>query len=133
GFGPSTDLQVVVTDFAVNVSPSSATLVAGNSSTHIVTITPQNGPYNSEITLSCASGNLPPQTTCEFNPPAVTPRNGPVTSRLTVTTTARTAAVATAAPPTVVAPKIVTPSAAGSGVAVGPTPPTCASQNHSPP
>ncbi len=128
GFGPATDLQVVVTDFALDASPASATLVAGDSSTHTVTITPQNGPYNSEITLSCASGNLPPQTTCTFDPPTVTPRNRPVTSRLTVTTTARTNASAPAARPPVVAPKTVTPAAAGSGIAVVPTSLTFPSQ-----
>jgi len=128
GFGPATDLQVVVTDFALSVTPTSATYVAGGSSTHTVTITPQNGPYNSEITLSCASGNLPPQTTCAFDPPTVTPRNGPVTSLLTVTTTARTAAASPATRPTVVAPTVVTPAAAGAGIAVVPTSLTFPSQ-----
>jgi hypothetical protein len=118
GFGPSTDLQVVVTDFSVDVSPGSAALAAGASSTHVVTITPQNGAYNSEITLSCASGNLPPQTTCTFNPPTVTPRGSPVRSTLTMTTTARTAASTPSATP---APKTVFPAATGSGIAVFPT------------
>jgi hypothetical protein len=123
GFGPSADLQVVVTDFSVDVAPPSASLAAGASSTHVVTIAPKNGPYNSEITLSCASGNLPPQTTCTFNPPTVTPGANPVRSTLTVSTTARTAASApsartvTSAP----APKAVVPAAAGSGIAVFPT------------
>jgi len=129
GFGPTNDLQVVVTDFALDVSPGSATVAAGGSSTHTVTITPQNGPYNTEITLSCASGNLPPQTTCTFDPPTVTPHNGPVTSRLTVTTTARTGSQAPAGRrPVVVAPKTITPAAAGAGIAVVPTSLTFPSQ-----
>jgi hypothetical protein len=123
GFGPTVDLQIVVTDFSVDVSPGSATLAAGGSSTHVVTITPQNGPYNSEITLSCASGNLPPQTSCTFNPPTVTPGRNQVKSTLTVTTTARsgalTASSKTAA--SAAAPKAVLPAAAGSGIAVFPT------------
>ncbi|HJZ72831.1 MAG TPA: choice-of-anchor D domain-containing protein, partial [Vicinamibacterales bacterium] len=115
GFGPTADLQIVVRDFAVDVAPPVATLPAGASSTHVVTITPQNGAYNTEITLSCASGNLPPQTTCTFNPPTVTPGASPVRSTLTVSTTARTAATTAAAKPRTIAPR-----AAGSGLALFP-------------
>jgi hypothetical protein len=121
GFGPSTDLQVVVTDFSVEVSPGSATLTAGGSSTHVVTIAPQNGAYNSEITLSCASGNLPPQTACAFNPPTVTPGRNPVRSTLTISTAARTAASTPSSNAAVSAPKAVFPRAAGSGIALFPT------------
>ena len=119
-FGATTDLQVVVTDFAVNVSPAVATLAAGASSTHVVTVTPQNGPYNTEITLGCATGNLPPQTTCTFNPPTVTPGSGAARSTLTVSTTARTAATTTAAVGIPGAPRAFTPRAAGSGLALFP-------------
>ena len=38
-----------------------------------MTVAPQGGAYNSAVTLSCSSGNLPPQTTCVFDPPTVTP------------------------------------------------------------
>jgi hypothetical protein len=123
GFGPTTNLQVVVTDFSVDVSPGLATVTAGGSSTHVVTITPQGGPYNSEITLSCASGNLPPQTTCTFNPPTVTPGRNSVRSTLTISTTARTAAStpSSKAVGTASAPTAVFPRAAGSGIALFPT------------
>jgi hypothetical protein len=121
GFGSSTDLQVVVTDFSVDVSPASVTLAAGASSTHVVTIAPQNGPYNSEITLSCASGNLPPQTTCTFNPPTVRPGASPARSTLTIATTARAAASTPGASRVASAPKAVSPAAAGSGIALFPT------------
>ena len=118
-YGATKDLQITVTDFSVDVSPPSTTLAAGATSQHVVTVTPVNGPYNSEITLSCASGNLPPQTTCTFNPPSVTPGRGPVRSTLTVSTTARTASsTSSAAKPA--PPRVIGPRAAGSGVALFP-------------
>jgi len=119
-FGSTADLQIVVTDFAIDVSPPAATLTAGASSTHVVTVTPQSGAYNTEITLSCASGNLPPQTTCAFNPPTVTPGRSAVRSTLTLSTTARTASSTTSAVGVPAAPKAFTPLAAGSGLALFP-------------
>jgi len=122
-YGATTDLQIVVTDFAVNVLPASATLAAGATSTHVVTVTPQSGAYNSEITLSCSSGNLPPQTTCTFDPPTVTPGRGPARSTLTISTTARSASSAPSAAKSATpaaAPKAIGPLAAGSGVALFP-------------
>jgi len=117
-YGATRDLQITVTDFSVDVSPPLATLAAGATSSHVVTVTPVGGPYNSEITLSCASGNLPPQTTCTFNPPSVTPGRSPARSTLTVSTTVRTAAATTAAAKP--APSALAPRAAGSGVALFP-------------
>src|SRR5262249_31860789 len=101
-------------------SPPVTTLAAGANSTHTVTVTPQNGAYNTEITLNCSSGNLPPQTTCTFDPPTVTPGRNAVRSTLTVTTTARSAAATSASAAGRVAPKAVTPLAAGSGLALFP-------------
>ncbi len=88
GFSAPADLQILVTDYAVDVSPPTATLAPGQSSTHVVTVTPQGGPYNSEVTLSCAAGNLPPQTTCVFNPPTVVPGTAGAQSTLTISTAA---------------------------------------------
>jgi hypothetical protein len=82
------DLQIVVTNFTVTVSPPAVTIAAGQTSSHVVTVSPQNGPYNTPVTLSCASGNLPPQTTCTFDPPTVVPGSAGATSRLTVSTLA---------------------------------------------
>ena len=122
GYGPNADLQIVVTDFNITVAPGTATLNAGDSITQTVTVTPQNGAYNSEITLSCASGNLPPQTTCTFDPPTVTPGARAVTARLTISTTARTAAAASnARAKGAIAPRAVAPADAGSGIAVFPS------------
>jgi subtilase family protein/HYDIN/CFA65/VesB family protein len=119
-FGATADLQIVVTDFSVDVTPPVSTLAAGASSTHVVTVTPQNGAYNTEITLSCANGNLPPQTTCAFDPPTVTPGRAAVRATLTVSTTARTAATTTAAAGAPAAPRAIAPRAAGSGLALFP-------------
>jgi len=117
-YGATQDLQITVTDFSVNVAPPLATLAAGATSSHVVTITPVNGPYNSEITLSCASGNLPPQTTCTFDPPTVTPGRTAARSTLTLSTTVRTASATTSAAKP--APSAIGPRAAGSGVALFP-------------
>jgi hypothetical protein len=119
-YGANADLRIVVTDFTIDVSPTAATVVAGGSSTHVVTVTPQNGPYNTEVTLSCASGNLPPQTTCTFNPPTVTPGPNPVRSTLTVSTAARTASTTIDAVHFPTPPRVFTPRAAGSGLALFP-------------
>src|SRR5262249_35029692 len=120
GYGSSADLQIVVTDFAVDVSPPVTTLAAGANSTHTVTVTPQNGAYNTEITFNCSSGNLPPHTPCGSAPPPVTPGRNAVRSTLTVTTTARSAAATSASAAGRVAPKADTPLAAGSGLALFP-------------
>src|SRR5262249_21249859 len=77
--------------------------------------------YASAITLSCSSGNLPPQTTCVFDPPTVTPGARPVTSRLTIATTARTASVAPSGSTGSIPPRTLRPADAGSGIAVFPT------------
>jgi len=85
-FSEAVDLQIVVTDFALSVAPDTATVTSGQSSRHVVTIPPQGGAYNSEVTLTCASGNLPPQTTCVFDPPSVTPGATGAQSVLTIST-----------------------------------------------
>ncbi len=98
-YSDAVGLQVVVTNFAVSLSPSSVTLKAGQTSSHLVTVTPQGGPYNTPVTLSCASGNLPPQTSCSFDPPTVVPGVGGATSRMTVLTIS-----SSAVPPTSIEP-----------------------------
>jgi hypothetical protein len=51
------------------------------------------------VTLSCSSGNLPPQTTCVFDPPVVTPGAKGATSTLTISTvSSTTSSVAQARP-----------------------------------
>jgi len=90
------DFQIAVTDFAVGVSPDNASVSAGQSSRHVVTVAPQGGAYNSVVTLTCSSGNLPPQTTCAFDPPTVTPGAAGATSTLTISTVSTAAAASVA-------------------------------------
>ena len=95
-FSDPTELNIVVTDFTVNISPATALMTAGQTSAHLVTITPTGGPYNTEVTLGCASANLPPQTTCAFDPSSVVPGAAGARSTLTISTAAPSAgAVAT--------------------------------------
>ncbi len=75
-------------DFTVAVSPSAATLVAGNFTSPTVTVTPLFG-YNASVTLACTG--LPALASCEASPASVTPSGGPVTATLTISTTRRTA------------------------------------------
>jgi hypothetical protein len=96
-YSGSVDLQIAVTDFALSVTPDNASIAAGQSSKHIVTVAPQVGAYNSQVTLSCTSGNLPPQTTCVFDPPVVTPGANGATSTLTISTVSTASSSASAA------------------------------------
>jgi hypothetical protein len=89
-FSAGTDVNITVTDFVLDASPGSATVPAGQTAVYTVTASPQNGPFRSEIALSCA--NLPPSTTCAFDPPALTPGAAPARSTLRVTTGASAAA-----------------------------------------
>ena len=90
------DFQIAVTDFALNASPDNAAVTAGQSSRHVVTVAPQGGAYNSVVTLSCSSGNLPPQTSCVFDPPTVTPGTAGAQSALTILTASTAASVSSA-------------------------------------
>jgi hypothetical protein len=125
GYSDPVELQIVVTDYAVNVTPATAALAPGGSSQHIVEVTPQGGAYDSEVTLACASANLPPQTTCTFDPPNLVPGASGARSILTL---------ATASSSSVAAASRVRPSApigtraVGSGIALFPASLTFGSQ-----
>jgi hypothetical protein len=74
-------------DFSVSVSPASASVIAGNSVSYTVIVTPSFG-YNAKVNLSCAGS--PSEATCSVSPSAVTPDGiNPVTATVTVTTTVR--------------------------------------------
>ncbi len=77
-------------DFQVSVSPSTLTIVAGQSGQATFTVTPENG-FNSAVTFACSG--LPSEAACSFNPASVTPNGAPGTTTLTVTTTAASAAM----------------------------------------
>ena len=128
-FSDAADLQIVVTDFAVDVSPPSVSLAAGQTSTHVVTVTPQGGAYNTEVTLACASGNLPPQTTCSFDPPSVVPGSAGARSTLRISTVASApATLAGVAKAHGGGVKTATVQVAAAGIAVFPATLTFASQ-----
>jgi len=71
-------------DFRLTVSPTAATVTAGNSAASSVTVSSLNQ-FNSAVGLTCSTPN--PTVTCALNPTSVTPpANGNSTSSLTVTT-----------------------------------------------
>jgi uncharacterized protein (TIGR03118 family) len=78
------NLTVATTDFTFGAAPGTSTVVAGQATPFMLTITPSGG-FASAVTFSC------PQITgitCSFNPPTVTPTNGAVSTTLTVSTSA---------------------------------------------
>jgi hypothetical protein len=92
-FNPSISLalsQVVESksDFALTISPVTATLQAGSSASFTVKAAPLNV-FTGTITLACASAKMPAGTNCQFAPPTLTiTANGIAgASTLTVATT----------------------------------------------
>ena len=87
-FGDSTSATVTITianaDFSFAASPATATVIAGQSTQFMLTVTPAGG-FANNVTFSCS-----PITgiTCAFNPATVTPVNGAANTTLTVTTSA---------------------------------------------
>jgi Subtilase family/Abnormal spindle-like microcephaly-assoc'd, ASPM-SPD-2-Hydin len=123
-YSATIDFQINVTDFGMSLAPDNASVSAGQSSRHVVTVVPQGGAYNSEVTLSCSSGSLPPQTTCTFDPPTVIPHGAGAQSTLTISTVS-TAAPASSAQARVRAGAITTQA---SGIAMFPSTVTFGSQ-----
>jgi hypothetical protein len=85
-FGASTSAGVTINianaDFSLGAAPATASVVAGQSTQFMLTITPAGG-FANNVTFSCSpvSG-----ITCLFNPATVTPGNGAANTTLTVTT-----------------------------------------------
>jgi Beta-propeller repeat/Abnormal spindle-like microcephaly-assoc'd, ASPM-SPD-2-Hydin len=74
-------------DFALSVSPSSATVMAGNSLSCTVTVSPKSG-FSAAVALSCSG--LPSLSSCSAAPASVTPSGTTsATSTLTISTTVR--------------------------------------------
>lgn len=75
------------TDFAISILPSSQTVVAGNTATYSVFVSPSLS-FGANVSLSCSS--LPVGASCGFTPSSLT-FNGPgqQSSTLNVTTTVR--------------------------------------------
>ena len=87
-FGVSTSAGVTIDvaneDFSIAAAPSTAAVIAGNSTQFMLTVTSAGG-FAGNVTFSCS-----PVTgiTCTFNPAMVDPTNGAATTTLTVTTSA---------------------------------------------
>jgi Subtilase family/Abnormal spindle-like microcephaly-assoc'd, ASPM-SPD-2-Hydin len=88
-FSSASNVQITVTNFGVAVSPSSASVNAGQTATYQVTVSAQGGAFASGITLGCS--NLPSGAACTFNPPSLAPGGATAQSTLTISTTARAA------------------------------------------
>ena len=84
----SVALTVFLEDFSVRVTPVLANVVAGQSVTYTITVTPING-FNQVVQLGVSG--MPQATTATLSPPAVTvPGTAPVTALATLTTTVQT-------------------------------------------
>ncbi len=83
------------TDFSVSILPSSQTVVAGNTATYSVFVSPSLS-FGANVSLSCSS--LPAGASCGFTPSSLT-FNGPgqQSSTLNVTTTVRPISTITSA------------------------------------
>lgn len=81
--------STAVNDFAIAISPHTASTPAGQAATYTVTISPipQGAVFPNGVSLKC-SGGLPTATTCDFSTNPVVPGATPVTSSMVFTTTA---------------------------------------------
>ncbi len=77
-------LNIASPDFSLSATPSSASVIAGQSAQFMLTVSPGGG-FANGVSFSCA-----PVTgvTCNFNPSTVTPASGAASTTLTVTTSA---------------------------------------------
>jgi hypothetical protein len=95
-FGPSTSAPVTVTisavppSYTVAVSPSTLTIVAGQTGTASLTVTPSGG-FNQAVTFACSG--LPASSQCSFSPATLTPSGSPASTTLTITTDVKTGAL----------------------------------------
>ena len=71
-------------DFSLGATPADATVVAGQSATFMLTVTPVAG-FAGNVTFACTA---PTGITCNFEPAFVNATAGPVTTTLTATTSA---------------------------------------------
>jgi Beta-propeller repeat len=107
--GLSGALAFQVSNFTLGSTPTSVTVSAGQSATYTIEVAPQNGSFDSAVSLSCAG--LPTKCTATFSPASVTPGGAAVTSSLTLATQASSAAPAAAG--SLSGPWGLGPSAAG--------------------
>jgi len=91
------DVTVQFADFSLAVSPTFATITAGDSTTFTLTLTPSNG-FTGSASFSCVG--QPQATTCSFDPATVDVNSAdPVTTQVTVKTTVRVTSITPPRPP----------------------------------
>jgi uncharacterized protein (TIGR03118 family) len=78
---PEVTVDIANPDFSVSAAPSSGSVIAGQSTQFVLTVTPTGG-FAGNVAFSCGpiAG-----ITCSFNPATVTPAGGPANTTLTVT------------------------------------------------
>jgi hypothetical protein len=74
----------------LGTNPSALSVAPGRSSSVTVTATPESGPFNNAIALSCPG--LPSSLSCAFKPASITPGSNAVSSVLTISAASTTAA-----------------------------------------
>lgn len=77
-------INIASLDFSLGVTPATATVIAGQSTQFMLTITPAGG-FASNVTFSCS---LVTGISCTFNPATVTPTNRAASTTLTISTSA---------------------------------------------
>jgi hypothetical protein len=86
------ELQGVGTDFALAMTPATASVTAGQSETLMLTLTPSQD-FTDEVTLSCNTSPAIPAGSCTVSPTSITPTTtSNYTATVTVTTTAKSLA-----------------------------------------
>jgi uncharacterized repeat protein (TIGR01451 family) len=81
-------VQGSMTDFSLSISPSSNSVVAGNTASYQITLAPLGGIYSASISLACSG--IPTASSCNFTASPVTlPGNSRGSSTLNITTTIR--------------------------------------------
>ena len=83
-----TEATTALPDFSIAASQNSITLVAGQTGTVGITVTPVNG-FSASVSFSCSG--LPAGASCSFSPASASPQLTPTSTTLTITTSATTA------------------------------------------
>jgi uncharacterized repeat protein (TIGR01451 family) len=79
------NINVTVSDFAVDAGGASAAVPAGAAAKFTLSVTPKFGAFNAPVTFACS--NAPPGMSCSFTPTTVTPGASGGTTQLSVATT----------------------------------------------
>ncbi len=90
-FTAAVPAQITVTKFVLGATSTAGTVQPGQTATYPLSVTPQLGAYNNNVTFACS--NLPSESNCSFSPASVAPGANPVNVSMTVTTTAPSLAV----------------------------------------